>query len=586
MKKLRRILTTVLASAFALSMFAVGACSGSGSKKELVVMTWHGPYDSTQYYQGYKYLEEEYEKLHKDVDVVLRSEPDAQYTQILDTGFSGGTAPDIILMKSAQRSTYLSDLLDLTPYFLEKSAYSDSDRWIDDFIGGMSSFKLENSGSEAEAKLGYMFVPFDSNPNFAEEMMFVFNKKQVAAAGLDPEDTPETYEEFFVWMETLSEDFPNGRIAGNTDVGTKLSHITFEFGNHYYDSFFDAKYSEADVSDALFWDKAYIVLTYSQNGFEEELDAKGLQVPVSGAPMATDSTPYNDAMMEFARQYLAQYREGWISTNDTDAALLFTRGDVPVYTATANTYDTLLSDIEAQGGDKFNAGEDAVGLFPVPYMDADTLDYAVEKGWITQAQADSAEPWIAGKYSSVTGGQFDFGFTINKKVAENEEKLDLAIDFMQFATSKSVQEEYVIKANSISPIDGVRIPESVSKFSSPEPEDGYATQMVGGYSLEWGQGPDDNWTVTAYNYLCGDNKYGYKNATELITAISDPLWYGDILQLSAYKDAMDTKQAEYDATTDEAMKEIKALELKIATYRYELYKNYYYEKTGPLTPLA
>ena len=138
MKKLRRILTTVLASAFALSMFAVGACSGSGSKKELVVMTWHGPYDSTQYYQGYKYLEEEYEKLHKDVDVVLRSEPDAQYTQILDTGFSGGTAPDIILMKSAQRSTYLSDLLDLTPYFLEKSAYSDSDRRIDDFIGGIS----------------------------------------------------------------------------------------------------------------------------------------------------------------------------------------------------------------------------------------------------------------------------------------------------------------------------------------------------------------------------------------------------------------------------------------------------------------
>lgn len=101
-----------------------------------------------------------------------------------------------------------------------------------------------------------------------------------------------------------------------------------------------------------------------------------------------------------------------------------------------------------------------------------------------------------------------------------------------------------------------------------------------------GQGPDDNWTVTVYNYLCGDNKYGYKNATELITAITDPLWYGDILQLSAYKDAMDTKQAEYDATTDEAMKEIKALELKIATYRYELYKNYYYEKTGPLTPLA
>ena len=46
---------------------------------------------------------------------------------------------------------------------------------------------------------------------------------------------------------------------------------------------------------------------------------------------------------------------------------------------------------------------------------------------------------------------------------------------------------------------------------------------------------------------------------------------------------MDTKQAEYDATTDEAMKQIKELELKIATYRYELYKDYYYEKTGPLT---
>lgn len=583
MKKLRSVLTVVMAAMLAATLLIASACSGGGSKKEIVVMTWHGPYDSTQYYQGYKYLEEEYEKEHSDVDIVLRSEPDSQYSQILETGFSGGTAPDVILMKSAQRSTYLSDLLDLTPYFLEKSAYSDSDRWIDDFIGGMNSFKLENSGSDDEAALGYMFVPFDSNPNFTEETMFIFNTKQVAEAGLDPNDAPETYEEFFTWMEALRVDFPDGIIAGNSDVGTKLSHIHFEFGNHYFDSFFDEKYSTDDVSDALFWDKTYIVLTYSQEGFEDELDAAGRQVPISGGPMAIDSAPYNDAMTEFGRHYLEQYREGWISTSDTDASLLFTRGDVPMYTVTPNTYDTLLSDVASMGGDKFNQGENATGMFPVPYLDAATLDYAVEKGWITQAQADSAEPWIAGKYSSVTGGQFDFGFTVNRKVGENQEKLDIVIDFLQFATSKDIQEEYVVKANSISPIDGVPIPESVSRFSSPEPEDGYATQLVGGYAFEWGLGPDDNWSVTTYDYMLGENKHGYKNATELITALSDPLWYGDILLLSAYKDAMDTKQAEYDATTDEAMKQIKELELKIATYRYELYKDYYYEKTGPLT---
>ena len=410
MKRLRSVLTVVMAAMLAATLLIASACSGSGSKKEIVVMTWHGPYDSTQYYQGYKYLEEEYEKEHSDVDIVLRSEPDSQYSQILETGFSGGTAPDVILMKSAQRSTYLSDLLDLTPYFLEKSAYSDSDRWIDDFIGGMNSFKLENSGADDEAVHGYQFEPCDSNPNCTEGTMINLNTKQGAEAGIGTNDPTETYEEFFTWMEAVRVDFPDGIIAGNSDVGTKLSHIHFEFGNHYYDSFFDEKYSTDDVSDALFWDKTYIVLTYSQEGFEDELDAAGRQVPISGGPMATDSAPYNDAMTEFGRHYLEQYREGWISTSDTDASLLFTRGDVPMYTVTANTYDTLLSDVASMGGDKFNQGENATGMFPVPYLHAATLDYAVEKGWIPHAQADPSTPVIAGKYRTLPGAPFDFGF--------------------------------------------------------------------------------------------------------------------------------------------------------------------------------
>lgn len=93
MKRLRSVLTVVMAAMLAATLLIASACSGGGSKKEIVVMTWHGPYDSTQYYQGYKYLEEEYEKEHSDVDIVLRSEPDSQYSQILKRDFRAERLP-------------------------------------------------------------------------------------------------------------------------------------------------------------------------------------------------------------------------------------------------------------------------------------------------------------------------------------------------------------------------------------------------------------------------------------------------------------------------------------------------------------
>ena len=62
---------------------------------------------------------------------------------------------------------------------------------MDTFVGGAEAFPPEDNGENANALL---FVPNDGNPEVFAGGMYLFNKKLISDAGLDPETTPDDLE--------------------------------------------------------------------------------------------------------------------------------------------------------------------------------------------------------------------------------------------------------------------------------------------------------------------------------------------------------------------------------------------------------
>lgn len=547
-KSIALLLALLLLTGIAPAILA--GCASSADKITIEVLTWHGPDSATGYYDGYKEAADEYMKKHKNVTITIKFEADGTYGSILETGFAGGTAPDIIQMKSAQRSTFSSYLLDLRSYLNEQNPYDTRNaKWIDNFIGGEGAFPAEVSADAANALL---FIPHDGNPEIFTGHSYVFNIDLIEKAGLDPENTPDNWKDMFIWLEAIKANTDVAPIAGSSDVGGKVSQIGYEFGENYADLFFDNEITDPDFAGDLWWDKLYVLTCYE-----------------GGEGMPLDNLPYYPAMMKLMQKHIGFYQESWYENSYETEILTFASGNAAMLVSAFWDFDSLSSTLPQENFPK------GYGMFPVPYLGTETLDYAVEKGWINQEEAAAAAPYAVDRHSAGGGsGMHEYGFTVNKKTADNEEKLNVTIDFLRFLTAKDQQEKYVETAKSLSPVKDVKIIDMMQQFLIDEPEGGYANYILGYTVIEWGK---SGWDVEMIKFLKGEQDW----QTTVINS-SAAEWAGDIPSLEDLEGAVEAAKAELaDASDDD--KPAKERALRYNELRLKIYQEYYYEMTGDLT---
>lgn len=569
-KYLKRMGGFALAAAMVIGMLAgcsngKGADSGNGggagddsngggaAKAEDVtieLLTWHGPDSATKFYDGYKQIADDYMALHDNVKIKIRFEADGTYGNILETGFAGNTAPDIIQMKSGQRSTYKMNLLNLRDEFTKPSPYApDYATWADSFVGGIDAFPVEEGGEESNALL---FVPNDGNPEVYTGQIYIFNKKLVKDAGLDPEKTPVTWTDMFQWLEALSQNEKVAPIAGSNELGSKVSQIGSLFGEDYQDKFFEGDVNDPEFLDDLFWDKIYVLTCYDK-----------------GSHMPLDNLPYYPALFGLMKQHLTYFQPSWQENSVETEMLTFANAKAAMMLTTFWDYDTLVSSLTES---KFPEG---YGIFQVPYMGEDTLDYAAGKGWITAEEAEAAAPYTVTRIRNGGGaGKHDYGFCVNKAVQEDPAKYEAVMDFLKYFSSKEVQDKYVEIASSLSPVKNVKIVDTMKQFIVDEPEGGFASRTLGYYAIEWGV---SDWPVILLKYLNGEIEM-----QEAVTSITSPEWAGDIPSQEGLQEAVDNAKAELEAAPEEE-KEAKERSLRYAQLRQQLYETYYYNMTGDLT---
>lgn len=540
-----------LAVGAALALTALSGCTAPEPRVTLELLTWHGPDSLTNYYEGYQQVISDYQAANPDIRIEIKSEEDASYGSILETGFAGGTAPDIIQMKSGQRSTFATNLLDLREYLAGESAYVDEGTWMDSFVGGEGAFPVEDNGVNANSIL---FVPNDGNPEVFAGRMYIFNTKLVADAGLDPAETPKDFTEFFEWLEALDGNADVAPIAGSNDVGGKVSQIGYGFGEHYADKFFADEFNDTELSNDLFYDKIYTLTNYT-----------------GGSEMPLTDLPYYPAMFKLIKQHVSYFQDSWTENSPETETLTFASGKAALMQTSFWDYGSLVGSLGE------SAFPDGYGLFQMPYFGADTLDYAVDKGWITPEEADAAAPYAVDRPATASGaGRHEYGFTLNAALADDPEKLEVAIDFLQFLSSAEEQKKYVEIAQSFSPVVGVEVVDSLQPFVVAEPEGGFAEQVLGYTVIEWGKA---GWDVVFTQFLNGEI-----SAEELVTQVAYPEWAADIPDAATLAAATADAQAQLEAATDDE-KEGKERALAYAQLRESLFTTYYHSMTGDLTEL-
>lgn len=607
MKKLK-FLPLLLVLVLSLGI-ALAGCS-DGDKMRIELLTWHNA-ETGDFYEGYVALAEAYEAENPDVDIVIRSEPESSYNSILETGFSGGTISDIIQMKQTERTLYNSYVLNLEPYLNEQSPYAtDYTTWKDSFEDGWQRETV------AGGSTGYAYIPHDTNPYIASGRFWVFNKSMVDDAfawyneandsmnaelypDLSVEKTPTTWKEMFQWLEAItlyaeSDAAPSSltaALAGDKDVAAKVTPIMNEMGVITADAFFNGrgegvnlsslgdKIMDDDTANSLF-NYTRVIVTAIPNpdsktldpSYDPELIAKGSKEANTelgygssvGQPVGLIGyLPYYDAMFQLGAQSADYYQEGWIEADTSAQQLAFARGQTAMITAFSWSYSAIE---ETMAGSQYF--EDGVLAFPTPCFGADTLDYCVAQGWINQEEADKAAPYVTTTLSNSVSGRHEYGFSVSSTLANNTEKLEKVIDFLQFATSKAQQQNYVNISGSSSPVKGVDQPESSEIFQLP-PDSVFETNKYNGpVVLEW----SNDWGPVMYNYItnASDSKFSSADRKDWKYLITD-------LATDLHRDRFVANET----TCKEQMAAIKAeypedYETNADYIRYEMLLEYYW----------
>ncbi|HWR31204.1 MAG TPA: extracellular solute-binding protein [Negativicutes bacterium] len=393
---------------------AVAEAALTSEPMEISIMSWHAPNSGDKYYDGIQYVMDAYTAAHPNVTFKFEAQPLDGYVELLDTQFISGKATDIIFMQQYMMEQFTDKgvLLSLDPYMFATSAYNDTaSRWVDTFTGGEDSFLKMKTSNAAGA---IMSVPNDSSSAFAMSLPFFYNKNLFKQAGI--EKVPETYAEFIDALKKLDA-IGVAPVAGehvDRHVSWSMGWIGEQLGEHYYDKFFDAKYNGSDKLE-LRQDKDAIIFA---NG------------------MLSADDPVLQDICKLLYEYSQYWQDGWTGAAYQDAKNLFLMQKAGMFQEgfwAFTEYSDIVQDFEW-------------GVMNVPMITKESSAYASE-GFV-KAQ-----------------GQQEAGYCVNGAVAQDEAKLAVVVDFLQFLSSAPVQQEYVDIASSLSPVDGVTQPDAMALFS-------------------------------------------------------------------------------------------------------------------------
>lgn len=386
--------------------------SSESESVEISIMSWHGEGGETKYYDGLKYVMDEYTKENPNVTFKYVMQPLDGYMDLLDTQFISNSATDLIYMQPHMSRAFTEKgvLLGLDEYMYAQTPYSDGQRWVDTFSGGEDSF-MENKASNASGSI--MFVPMDSSAVLSMGQPFFYNKDLFEQAGITT--LPTTFEEFLAALQQL-QDAGITPVAGeysDRHVSWSLGWISDQYGEHYIDQYFDDKYNGSDKVE-LYMDKSNIAI-------------------------ATDMLNSDDQILQDISTALYEYsqywQDGWAGASFDEAKNLFLMQEAAIFQEgfwSFSQYEDVITDFEW-------------GVLPIPLITKDTSEYAME-GF------------------RKASGQQDCGFNVNKEVAGDENKLAAVMDFLQFLTSKEIQQKYTEIAISLSPVEGVIQPDEMLPF--------------------------------------------------------------------------------------------------------------------------
>lgn len=211
MKKLSIIL---LAALLAVTMvYANGTSETSASTKKRTVTIW---YDGNEA-ESFARLEPEFEALYPEINLEIVTIPYSNLSTQELVACQSNAGPDIMWQSYAWTNSFakMGLLESFTPY-LEKSDRID----------------LANDFNPTTLELGTVDGEIYGLPWSTEAMSLVYNKDMFRAAGLDPEDPPETWAEMIEYAQKLTVDLNGDGIIdqyGFAVCGNAAGNCWFRF---------------------------------------------------------------------------------------------------------------------------------------------------------------------------------------------------------------------------------------------------------------------------------------------------------------------------------------------------------------------
>lgn len=378
------------------------------------VMDWQG--QNPAYEAAYENAIKEYMSKHPNVKISRIYQPDVNsaYEKLLDTQFVSHNAPDAIQLKADMIKKYTNQeyIIPLDSYLQEPTPYSGGKKWIDTFIGGEDSFLV----GKTENRLGAIsFIPVDGGPGIRDNRPFFYNKDLLDKAGVTK--IPATWKEFIEACKKLKEAGITPVAADNSRFLNWIQNWTGnQFGENYASQFFDKKY----------------------DGDRELYGVKRSIAVLTGKIDRNDN--YVQAQTDLIKEFSQYWQDGWAGANEQAAQQLF------LYKKAAFLIDGNWN----YGYYKDNIKDFKWGVMPFPLITKETTPYAEEafpKGSNTLAV---------------------YGWGLNKDMEKDKEKLKAVLDFFHYITSKEAQERFIEIAVTTSPIEGVKVPESMKPFMENE----------------------------------------------------------------------------------------------------------------------
>ncbi len=539
---MKKISFSLLAWILVIS-FALVGCSQEKEQFDstsIRVMTWHFGEESS-FGKGYREMAKAYESLHPEVKIEFVEQPLDGYMEKLNANLEldSETAIDI-----AQLQPWMIDevknnekLMDMNNTLSSKSAYASSKTWYDSFVGGEDAF----SYAKGSNKFGQvLFIPMDSNPEYFVAQPILYNKDLFTKAGAKGDPKKWTWSDFIENAEKVQEwgkanvssDFT--ALASNADhYGWVTALIGGQFGADLFDDQFNKiNFSSAGADldpnadyvsgDSVLWAKMSYAITHGW------LDYQG------------NMKKYYDDLFGFYKTLHGLYQKGFEQQTPAESSQLFFTGQVAM--------------IQAHVSDKANIEKNAegqfeLGVFLPPLLTKKDTEFAT------------------GKFPRADGRYKD-GFGVNlKKVANNEKRKEVVVDFLQYMTSKEAQTTYVKTANSFSPTKGVKNPESLMEWVFPVDLKKTSNEIYGITIIEWASG---TWPGYVQEYI-----QGKKTIEQLIAASSKDAkknvvdWYSG--EPDGIQGQIDAKTEILNSTSDEELKAILQNDIntmKIAKFLY------------------